>query len=64
MARLIHQHAYPTLRFAATLDISQLLLASMQVAVLGGIAVFVILAIVNSVLGTPPQEPAYTPYQQ
>jgi hypothetical protein len=65
MARLIHhqRHTFPTVRVARPADPSRLLLRALQIAVLGGIAAFVILAVVNTVLGTPDAVPVYTPYE-
>ena len=62
MARLIDQRALPTPRFTTTFDPGWLLLTAVQLAVLGGIAVFIVMAIINTVLGTPAQEPTYAPY--
>jgi hypothetical protein len=53
MARLIHQHLYPSLPATRSIDVSRLLVVVMQFAVLGGIGIFLVLAIVNTILGTP-----------
>ena len=63
MARLIQQRAYPTLRLAGNLDIGRLFFAAVQIAVMGGIGAFIALAILNTILGTPQEQPVYSPYQ-
>lgn len=63
MARLIYQRAQPTLRLATTLDPGLLLLAAMQMLALGGIGAFIVLTLLNTVLGTPTQDPVYAPYR-
>jgi hypothetical protein len=35
----------------------------MQYAIVGSIGLFIVLAIVNTVLGTPATEPVYSPYE-
>jgi hypothetical protein len=35
----------------------------MQYAIVGGIGLFIVLAVVNSLLGAPDAQPAYNPYE-
>ncbi len=63
MARLIHQHIYPTLPTTRPIDLGRVLLFLMQFAVLGGIALLIVLAIANTILGTPQPETVYSPYE-
>ena len=63
MARLIHQYAYPTYRLAARIDAGQLMFQTLQIAVLAGIGVFLALAMANTILGAPAEQPVYRPYQ-
>ncbi len=53
MARLIQQHLYPSLPSTQPIDFTRWFVLFMQFAVLGGIAIFLVLAIVNTILGTP-----------
>lgn len=62
MARLIHHDAFPALPVTQPLDLGRVFLVLTQLLVLGGIGVFLTLAILNTVLGTPPAEPTYQPY--
>ena len=62
MARLLHQHSYPTLGLARPKDFGRLLVLALQIAVLGGIGLVLVFAIVNTILGTPQPAPAYSPY--
>jgi len=63
MARLLHRHAYPTLHLGRPVYPGRLLFLILQLAVLSGIGLFLALAIVNTILGTPPAQPAYSPYE-
>ena len=62
MARLLQQSTYTT-RTLAHIDLGRLLLLAAQYAVVGGIVFFIVLAIVNTVLGAPQAETAYSPYE-
>ena len=63
MARLAHHRSYLTLPVLRPLNSGQALFILTQLAVLGGIAFFIALAVVNTILGTPQAEPVYSPYQ-
>jgi hypothetical protein len=63
MARLIHQYAYPTYRYATRIDAGQLAFQALQIAVLTGIGVFLALAVLNTILGAPADQPASRPYE-
>jgi hypothetical protein len=60
MARLIQHHLYPTLPATRSIDVTRLFVLFMQFAVIGAIGIFLVLAIVNTVLGTPSVDTAYT----
>jgi hypothetical protein len=62
MARILQRTTY-TSRTPAHIATGRLVLLAVQYAVVGGIAFFILLAIVNAVLGTPQAEPAYSPYE-
>ena len=63
MARLIHQYTYPTYRLATRIEPGRLAFQALQIALLGGIAIFLAMAIVNTVLGAPAETPEYRPYR-
>lgn len=62
MARILEYSTYTT-RTLSRIELGSLLLLAVQYAVLGGIAAFIVLAAVNTLLGTPADSPAYGPYQ-
>ena len=58
MARLISHHARITLHTPQSFDMPELLTRAIQAAVLGGIGVYLAIAIANTILGTgQPNEP-------
>ena len=62
MARILQHYKY-TSRTLAHVDVGRLLLLTAQYAVVGGIVFFILLAIVNTILGSPQAETAYSPYE-
>jgi hypothetical protein len=62
MARLLTHHANPVLRPIRTFNVADLLLQASRAIVVGGIAIVIALAIVNTIVGTPEPEVTYTQY--
>ena len=62
MARLVQNHTFSALPALRPLDLGRVLLVLSQLAVLGGIGLFLALAILNTVLGSGGTEGGYTPY--
>ena len=62
MARILN-YTTETSRTLTSIDYGRLLLLAAQYAIVGGIGLFILLAIVNTVLGAPSAEPAYSPYE-
>ena len=62
MARIVPNYTYAT-RALARIDLRRALLLAMQYAIVGGIGLFIVLAIVNTLLGAPEAQPAYNPYE-
>jgi hypothetical protein len=63
MARILSSTRYAYRRSSATVDVQRLLLLAFQAVVVGGIAIFVTLAIVNAILGAPQPDPVYVPFE-
>lgn len=61
MARILQTTTHTT-RTLGQIDYGRLLFLAMQYAVVGGIGLFIVLAIVNTVLGASGAAPAYSPY--
>jgi Na+/H+ antiporter NhaB len=61
MARFL-EYSSSTTRTIARIDRGRMVLLAVQYVVLGGIGLFIALAIVNTVLGAPSAEPGYNPY--
>lgn len=62
MARLIHHGTFAALPAPRPIDLGRIWLLLTQLAVLGAIGLVLTIAIVNTILGAPGAEPAYTPY--
>jgi hypothetical protein len=62
MARILSSTRYAYSRSTAAVDVRRLLFTAFQVCVLAGIALFLVLAIVNSILGAPQPDPVYAPF--
>jgi hypothetical protein len=62
MARIVPNYRYNS-RALTRIDLGRALLLAMQYAIVGGIGLFIVLAVVNSLLGAPDAQPAYNPYE-
>jgi hypothetical protein len=62
MARLVHHTSYPAVSFPRSIDLGRVFLVLVQLVVLGGIGLFIAMAVINSILGAPASEPVYRPY--
>jgi hypothetical protein len=62
MARLLDRHAYSVLPSVRTFNVLEFSYRALQVAIVGGITLFVLIAFVNSILGTGQPEPVYSSY--
>jgi len=64
MARLAQQSTFTSrVRAQSRVDYSRWLLVAVQYGVVGGIGLYIVLAIINTVAGAPVAEAPYSPYE-